>query len=362
MRPRRPQGAAAGSKEGKKRMPEGSAPRPFSGKNSDSRLKAAANGLPDRAYSVLMAPGRILVRPRPPSRHFRSLKQAKTVPQSRLPAQTADLTLFGSRFSPGGERCIAASGIPMRAPRSATAPASRPACDPIPSGCYPAQGIIVRFRLVCGGGPASSRPYGAQAMHPPLIPGKNSDSRLKTAANGLPDRAYSVLIESGRILVRPRPCIRHLSRLKPAKTALYSGLLAQTADLTTRCAAPSSSRFTPCGHSFTQQVPHTPFTDTQGSETNTDKQRLPAQKTCSDGSPHRHTALIRFQEPRTQNQLGGTSVEAHHNTPDHRSPTPFSIPQNPAPTDPRKVFDFSRIGCSIWIGLGVRFRRNLHRP
>ena len=318
-------------------MPEGSAPRAFSGKSRDYCLKAAANGLPDRAYFVLAAPGRTIVRPRPSSRHFRSLEHAKTVPQSRLLAQTADLALSGSRLSPGSERCIAASGIPMRAPRSATAPAPRPARDSNPSGCYPVQGIIVRGRLVCGGDPATDRPCSAAAMHPPLIPGKSSDSRLKAAANGLPDRAYFVLIASGRILVRPRPCIRHFRSLKPAKTAPQSRLLAQTADLTMRCAALSSSRFTPCGHSCNHQAPRTTFPGTHGSESDTATLRLPAQPTCSDGSPHQHTALIRFQAPRTQNLLGDTSVEAHHNTPDHRSPTPFSIPQNPAPTDPRKV-------------------------
>ena len=41
------------------------------------------------------------------------------------------------------------------------------------------------------------------------------------------------------------------------------------------------------------------------------------------------------------------AVEAHQNTPGHRSSTPFSIPQNPAPTDLSRVFDFSRIRCSI---------------
>ena len=243
--------------------------------------------------------------------------------------------------------------------RATAAPAPRPARDPNSSGCYPAQGIIVRLRFVCGSGPATERPCGAAAMHPPLIPGKSCDCCLKAAANGLPDGAYSVLVAPGRILGRPRPCIRHSSSLEQAKTAPYSGRLAQTADLTTRCAALFSSRFTPCDQSCIHPALHTPLPVNHGPESHTATQRLPAQPACSDSSPYGHTAHIRLQAPRTQNQIGDTSVEAHQNTPDHRSSTPYSIPQNPAPTDPREVFDLDRNGCSNSIGLGVRFRRNL---
>lgn len=66
--------------------------------------------------------------------------------------------------------------------------------------------------------------------------------------------------------------------------------------------------------------------------------------TCS---PHRHTDSIRPRAPRTQNHLGGSSVATHPGTTDHRSSTPFLIPQNPAPPDPRKEFEFSRNGCSL---------------
>ena len=263
-------------------MPEGSPPSTFSGKSRDCCLKAAANGLPDGAYSVLVAPGRILVRPRPRNRHFSGLEQAQNAPRSRLSAQTADLALSRSRLSPGDESGIVAFRIPLRAHRSersagrshmpaslprrnrnvagaqalrraampapklqqyaraTAAPAPRPARDPNPSGCYPAQGIIVRLRFVCGSGPATERPCGAAAMHPPLIPGKSCDCCLKAAANGLPDGAYSVLVAPGRILGRPRPRNHRFRCLEQAQNAPRSRLLAQTADL-----ALSRSRFSP---------------------------------------------------------------------------------------------------------------------
>ena len=268
-------------------------------------------------------------------RHLSSLNQAKTAPQSRLPAQTAGLALSCSRFSLRGQSRISASCIPMRAlqaecpanrspmhtaqPRHAcklsgawtllcaamparksqqyaraeAAPAPRPARDPSPIGYCPAQSVIVRYRLVCASGPASRRSCCAVTMHLPLIPGKNSDSGLNTAANGLPGGACFVLVAPSRTIVRPRPRIRHRSSLKQAKIAPQSRLPAQTADLTTQCAALYSSRFTPCGHSCTQQVPHAPFPKTQGSETNTATQRSPAQPTCSEGSPHGPTARSR---------------------------------------------------------------------